>query len=81
MKWVIKTVYPTINQGKLYIQKSKKYLKEQGLIIENIANYAAVNELRCLNNSINILNNELAAYKGGEKIKELLDLRSAFVRL
>jgi len=84
-KRAIKIVYPDINPQKLFkFKELKKELKNKYIDIEALTNYQAMNELRCLNNSIkhsNIVNDELANYEGWVKNKQLSGLKTAFIRL
>lgn len=62
----------------------KKSLKDKNIDLEAIVNFHAMNELRCLNNSIkhsNMVNNELAEYEGWEENERLKNLTSAYIRL
>lgn len=84
-KRAIKIVYSDIDQKKLFkFKELKKSLKDKNIDLESIVNFHAMDELRCLNNSIkhsNMVNNELAKYEGWEENKELSGLKSVFVRL
>ena len=84
-KRAIKIIYPDIDQKKLfYFKELKKKLKNKHIEIEAFTNYQAMNELRCLNNSIkhsHTVDDELANYAGWEKNKQLSGLKTAFIRL
>ncbi len=84
-KKILKITYPEIDRKKLYkFQELKKTLKDKEIDIENFKNYLAMDELRCLNNSIKHsgeVNNELAKYEGWSENERVDNLQEAYKRL
>lgn len=76
---------PKIKQDSLYkIKELKKSLKGQGVDIESLPNYKAMDETRCINNDIKhngIVGKELAEYSGWTKGDKLKDIDKAYTRL
>ncbi len=86
-KRAIVVAYPdaSTEEHKLFnIKKMKEYLAAKGVLIETLPNYRAMDELRCLNNSIKhggVVNNELAKYSGWTDGANLANIDQAYQRL
>lgn len=84
-KKILKITYPEIDRKKLYkFQELKKTLKDKEIDIENLNYYLAMDELRCLNNSIKHsgeVSNELAKYAGWNENERIDNLQEAYKRL
>ncbi|WDZ51501.1 hypothetical protein LF296_01475 [Acinetobacter vivianii] len=81
----LKITYPEIDRKKLYkFKKLKKILKDKEIDIESFSNYLAMDELRCLNNSIKHsgeVDSELAKYAGWNENERVDNLQEAYKRL
>lgn len=84
-KRAIRFAYPDVDEKSLFkIGKVKKTLKEHGIDITALQNYAGMNETRCINNTIKhsgIVGKELADYPGWKEGTPLTGLDSAYNRL
>ncbi|WP_374086261.1 hypothetical protein [Methylomicrobium lacus] len=82
---VLAAVFPGIAaEPPLKLEKLNKYLRKQGLEVELLPNYEAINEVRHLYNDIKqggIAGKKLAAYPGWEKGEALQNLDAAYKRL
>lgn len=82
---IITLGYPDIKPDKLYkFDKIRDLIKKKGLDITVLSGYAAVDELRCINNSIKhegVVNKQLAEIWGVEPGSPLGNLRAHYSRL
>ncbi len=84
-KSAVLIAYPDIPSKDLFpIDKLKKALKAKNILIVQLSHYAAMDEVRCLNNAIKhsgLVSGELAKYPVWKKGTTLSDLHDAYQRL
>ena len=82
---VVSIAYPDISSKSLYrIDQLKKELTKKGIQIDSLPHYAAMDEVRCLNNDIKhngVVSDKLALYPCWIKGSSLQDLEVAYTRL
>jgi len=84
-KQAVVLALPNIAPDKLFqIKELKKALKAEGINISSLPNFRAMDELRCINNSVKhsgVVSSELSAYPGWKMGQRLSNLESAYRRL